>query len=477
MSAEHENTGQNGKSGGKVADKKYDSAISSHSAKTSIRYWEERVFFQACTRGGMRVASSEYSARISFAGRRESFPLGSSNKTAAAAKAKGIYLMLKAEGWEATLAKYKPKATVSTTTVGAFLDAVKGTASGRVKTVEGYARAFRQIVADIAGIDGGKEKYDYRSGGRDRWLEKVHAVKMVSITPAKVQAWKIAFLKRAGDNPIDQRTARVSVNSIIRQAKSLFTPVILEFVKLDMEVFPFAGVKFEPRQSMRYRATFDVAEVIQLALEGDEAKQVAALPVQQQKIFLLAVMAGLRRGEIDTLEWTAFRWDEGIIRIEATQYFKPKSEDSAGDVEIDPELLALFKGFHAKAKANFVIESQVQPRPGASYWHYRCQKDFEGLTAWLRKAGVTGIKPLHTLRKEYGSQMCAKHGIYAASHALRHADIAITSQHYLDSRKRVTVGLGHFLGKAGNVVEFAGSEPEGENQSADGRVKATNEKP
>jgi hypothetical protein len=53
--------------------------------------------------------------------------------------------------------------------------------------------------------------------------------------------------------------------------------------------------------------------------------------------------------------------------------------------------------------------------------------------------------PLHTLRKEFGSQMCAKHGIYAASRALRHGDIAITSQHYLDRRRRATVGLGNLL--------------------------------
>lgn len=458
MTSEHENTRQNGKSGQKVAKHKTGLATGKKHPKTSVLYWAGAVYFPVTTRGGQTIVGGEYYARIKHVGRREAFPLGTSNKDAAASKAKEIYLSLQASGWEPTLAKYKPKAITSTTTVGAFLDAVKGTASGRIKTIEGYARAFRQIVADIAGIDGGREKYDYRSGGRDRWLKKVHAVKMASITPAKVQAWKIAFLKRAGDNPVDQRASRVSVNSIIRQAKSLFTPAILEFVKLDLEVLPFAGVKFEPRQSMRYRATFDVAEVIRLALDGDEARKIAALPDQQRKIFLLAVMAGLRRGEIDTLEWSAFRWNQGIIRIEATRYFKPKSEDSAGDVEIDPELLALFRGFHAKGKSNFVVESNVVPRPGASYWHYRCQKDIEGLTAWLRKAGVTGVKPLHTLRKEYGSQMCAKHGIYAASHALRHGDIAITSQHYLDSRKRVTVGLGGLLTVPKNVTAMPNAE-------------------
>jgi hypothetical protein len=31
---------------------------------------------------------------------------------------------------------------------------------------------------------------------------------------------------------------------------------------------------------------------------------------------------------------------------------------------------------------------------------------------------VKGSKPLHTLRKEFGSEICAVHGIHAASRAL-----------------------------------------------------------
>jgi hypothetical protein len=50
--------------------------------------------------------------------------------------------------------------------------------------------------------------------------------------------------------------------------------------------------------------------------------------------------------------------------------------------------------------------------------------------------------------------MCAKDGIYAASHALRDADIAVTSQHYLDKRQRVTVGLGALLVSPQNVVSI-----------------------
>jgi hypothetical protein len=43
-------------------------------------------------------------------------------------------------------------------------------------------------------------------------------------------------------------------------------------------------------------------------------------------------MAGLRRNEIDKLPWTAFRWDERVIHIQATEFFCPKSRESEGDV-------------------------------------------------------------------------------------------------------------------------------------------------
>jgi hypothetical protein len=68
---------------------------------------------------------------------------------------------------------------------------------------------------------------------------------------------------------------------------------------------------------------------------------------------------------------------------------------------------------------------------------------------------VTAQKPVHELRKEFGSLVCQNGGLYAASRALRHADVAITAAHYLDKKERVTVGLGAFLS--------GDKEPEGDN--------------
>jgi hypothetical protein len=63
---------------------------------------------------------------------------------------------------------------------------------------------------------------------------------------------------------------------------------------------------------------------------------------------------------------------------------------------------------------------------------------------------------LHELRKEFGSQLADKHGIYVASRMLRHSDIAITASHYLDKKSRKTVGLGQMLkqNSTANAVEI-----------------------
>ena len=80
-------------------------------------------------------------------------------------------------------------------------------------------------------------------------------------------------------------------------------------------------------------------------------------PLQELPLGCRAGMVGSRRSEIDLLEWSLFRWDLSVIRIEPTRYFHPKSEDSIGDVQVDSELMDLFRGYRARATGEFVIES------------------------------------------------------------------------------------------------------------------------
>jgi integrase len=164
-------------------------------------------------------------------------------------------------------------------------------------------------------------------------------------------------------------------------------------------------------------------------------------------IFLLGVAAGLRRKEIDLLEWSAFRFKENTIRVEPTQFFHPKSQDSIAEIQVDPEVMSVFQEHHDKAKGTFVIASRRPPKTVTRGDYYRCQSYFDKLNAWLRSKGVNTQKPLHTLRKEYGSLINKMDGIHAASKALRHADISVTNNFYTDSRARVTPGLGKLFAR------------------------------
>jgi integrase len=158
-----------------------------------------------------------------------------------------------------------------------------------------------------------------------------------------------------------EKSARISVRSFIHRARSLFTANTVARIRDLVEIperLPFSGIEVETVHGPRYRATFDMVELLESARD-----ELATEHPEQYKIFLLGAMAGLRRNEIDVLPWSAFQWSEGAIRIETTEHYRPKSHNSEGDVRVDPELLELFRGYYARRKSEFVIESDSPRRP------------------------------------------------------------------------------------------------------------------
>jgi integrase len=272
------------------------------------------------------------------------------------------------------------------------------------------------------------------------------------LTPPRVQEWKRTFLANAGEDPVKQRAAKISVNSFMRRAKSLFAPNTVKHlsrVQLPSPL-PFAGISFEPRQTMLYRSSFDAGKLIQAANE-----ELAPDDPPAFLVVLLGLCVGLRKGEIDLLPWSAVKFNSGLIRIEPTEHFDVKTEHSIGDVPVDPEILEILRGFHARAESAFVVASPRAPRRTTTYEHYRCEPIFDRVLVWLKEHGVRGRKPLHALRKEYGSLINEKYDLVTAKELLRHSSVAVTAAHYVENRKRGTTGLGALLkGPPDNVVEL-----------------------
>lgn len=453
----------------------------SHFSKTSAKYWESRVFKPTYTEGGEKRESRHYSARIGHLKRRHTFPLATGNKENASKEAAKVYAFLVANGWDAALATYAPTYAPrdeKPVTVGDYIREAENSADVSKNTLRGYTRAFRRLVSDIAGIDPtvkverrrrirdektGKMKFvivteekdarhDYAAegrengGAREAWLEKVDAVKLSTLTPAKVQKWKQAFVNdRGAGGALDEKTARGTANSILRKAKALFSKTVLTVTAEELDLpspLPFEGVAlFKKKQlkKMRYESKIDAKALVIAAMD-----ELPGIDGEAFKIFLLGILAGLRRGEIDSLLWEHVDFEAAKISVEVTNYGGTKSEDSENWVHAEPELIEILRGYRAKATGPFVIESQDAPRPGADYF-YRANKSFQRLNKWLKEKGVTDRKPLHTLRKEAGTLVYERFGIYAASRHLRHSDIRITTQFYADQKERVSTGLGGLL--------------------------------
>ena len=276
------------------------------------------------------------------------------------------------------------------------------------------------------------------------------------LTPALVQHWKVSYVRNAGTKPLAKQRAINTCNTLVRNAKALFAKKTLHFIHQRITLptpLPFTGVTLEKAPSTRYQSKINAGEILQaaqqeLTLPQDDESDTPELRwnrEQQFKIVLLALLCGLRKSEIDALLWKAVDFENRVLRVEITEFHSLKSHDSAGSVDLDDELVAILRNYFAKSSGDFVIESKNPPRSLDEKRHYRAAIHFSNLSRWLRKKGVTADKPLHELRKEYGALVCHRNGIYAASRALRHSDIRITCQFYVDKKERVSSGLGELL--------------------------------
>jgi integrase len=418
--------------------------------KGDSRYWLQAGKLVSDTRW-----AGAFACRIQSQGRREFFPLRTSNKAAAAAKAAKIYNDVSAFGWDAAIAKHKPETLRDTgkpATVGALIEAACAASSARKHSLEAYSKAFRRIVSEVAGIQDGR-KFDAFKGGTKEWRERVDAVPLASLLPADVQAWKNRRLRAVEADPLAKRRAITTVNSLIRNAKALFGKKVLPFVEQKLTVprpLPFDDVGMEKGPSLRY-----VSKVDAYALLARAREELAENEPEAFKVLILALVCGLRRSEIDHLLWRTFDLSHGLLHIENTEYHQLKSEDSAGEIDLDDDTAALFKGFRARAsKSLFVIESPNAPRADRKARCYRCNAVFKRVNEWLRIQGVDTMKPLHTMRKEIGSIIASEHGIFEASRYLRHSDIRITSAIYADKKKTVTPkAFAGLLTSTENVLE------------------------
>jgi integrase len=141
------------------------------------------------------------------------------------------------------------------------------------------------------------------------------------LTPNAVAQWKSKVLTEADQDPIAQQRARRNINSFARNARALLGRKILKKLLAKGVVLPaplpFEGFEFEAQGSTKYVSRIDAKALFQKA-----RKNLAKTDPEVWKVILLALGAGLRRGEIDGLCWTQVNAKRGEIRITNHTYFQ-----------------------------------------------------------------------------------------------------------------------------------------------------------
>jgi integrase len=124
--------------------------------------------------------------------------------------------------------------------------------------------------------------------------------------------------------------------------------------------------------------------------------------------FVLALGCGLRWGEIVSATWAEVQADG--VRI-------PAGKAKGRRARVIPTAEPVREVLEASRGQGLVIGGDAE-------------EVHEALCDWLRKRGVKDPKPVHYLRKCYGSLAVADHGIFIASKLLGHASIGQTASTY-----------------------------------------------
>jgi integrase len=424
-----------------------------------VKFWEGKVY-KLAQKGahGNETVSPYFYANLCHGNKTARVCLQTANKLEAANRARDAYLLLKSSGWDAMWevyrvrksrgesekqdAKYRGEPIAAKNekkegeieTVGQFIEKIEQICFVRPITLSGYISSFSRILAEIYNINYGNEKYNYFNGKTQERAAKIGEIKMKEITPEKIEAWKNNRLKmRIKEDPAKRNSAAVTINSILRGAKNLFSKKNLKALGRPSGIInPFAEIEFFEESSQRYTTRFSAKDIL---LDAQESLK----PINKNAYiaFLLGLGTGLRKNEIDKLLWEQVDYSKGFLEIKNTQYMEPKSKESSADIKLAQFIIEELESHRATADGIFVLPSKVKPRLNVKYSHYRCQNDFIDLYEWLRAREILEQKPLHTLRKEYGSLICRQHGLYMASRALRHSSYSVTEKHYTDKTAQV----------------------------------------
>jgi integrase len=89
----------------------------------------------------------------------------------------------------------------------------------------------------------------------------------------------------------------------------------------------------------------------------------------------------------------------------------------------------------------FLMADDERPNGKKEIGHKRGYRVLKRLAAWLKSKGIAHGRPVHFLRKVFGSVVATRHGLFAAREYLGHSSVLVTEKHYAALLERPVVDL------------------------------------
>jgi integrase len=279
---------------------------------------------------------------------------------------------------------------VSYSTIQAVVDVYRLRARVKARTVQSNVHCLASVL---------------RHAGEARGFDAPVSV----LTKALVRAFQDALvLGKAGD---ELDTARTNANSLLRQARSVFSRDLVED-----GVYESAGIKLHDLSGFRQARMLEEPSHQFHPLTKEQSDKIWAgareLKQGQPQVyiaFLLSACLGMRRGEAANLRWSQVLELDGAraIRLGTTKNGMPRLipvEDAVWAEICEASKVTPLKG--VPPSDDFIL---------AGPFTRRWRDTFDGLTAFLESLGWDRRKKAHELRKWAGARMAQTLGTRTAS--------------------------------------------------------------
>ena len=435
------------------ANDKASEPVRVRSAEGTAAYWRAKLFRNTYrSHNGATVEIPEYYVRMRRDGVTKRVRLRSADKDVAADAALALASRLAREGWSAVTAG--SARLPCSPSIDQFCEAFKeATASFekpiRPVTVKLYVRHLRQICAldnvitlrELTPTSVQRARDAYKAKARKEKRDETAVINSLGIitgnAKACFQSEALAIMARKGwivENPfkdIQRTTINRPVTALPRE--------VVERIWSELPLLRDGDPKAPAPDIARYKASYSKKHGGRVArwLPADFRQPHPA----SYCAVLLSLGLGLRANECDKARWSWLQFDakgECFLKIAEESDFKPKG-GTLRLLRVPADLYAELVKARTDMSSPYIMGGQPREtvkKDGTANENveYRCREAIRIANEWLAERGVEAGnvhgKKLHGLRKQFGSEVATRFGLFAAQKLLGHASPITTSQHY-----------------------------------------------